>query len=139
MSGLKRGLLWFMGGFYVIAGLNHFANPDFYRPMMPPYLPWHGGLIHLSGLAEVVLGVAVLVPRTRRAAAWGTMFLLVAVLPANLHVAVHDVPLGGAAHGAGVWNWVRLPLQALLIVWAWWYTDADGAMPRAVGAAPARS
>ncbi|UCE85441.1 MAG: hypothetical protein JSU66_14030, partial [Deltaproteobacteria bacterium] len=51
------------------------------------------------------------------------------VFPANVHVALLDVPLGGAAEGLGVWNWVRLPFQGVLIAWAWWYTRpvrADG-------------
>jgi hypothetical protein len=64
-------LLSVMGVFYVVAGLAHFVRPDFYLPMMPPWLPAHRELIFVSGLAEVVLGVAVLVPRFRRVAARG--------------------------------------------------------------------
>jgi uncharacterized membrane protein len=122
MSRIRRALLWVMGGFYVFAGLNHFRDPGFYLPMMPPYLPAHRELVLISGAAEVALGVAVLVPALRRRAAWGLVALLVAVFPANLHVALHDVPIGGRAQGLGVWNWVRLPFQAVLIAWAAWYT-----------------
>lgn len=123
MSRTKTVLLWVMSLFYVLGGLNHLADPAFYLPMMPPYLPAHLPLIYLSGMAEVVLGIAVLIPRTRSLAAWGIIALLIAVFPANIHIAVHDVPLMGGTEGAGVWNWVRLPLQAVLIAWAWWYTD----------------
>lgn len=122
MNWTKRVLLWVMAAFYVVAGANHFANPDFYLPMMPPYLPAHLGLVYLSGLAELILGVAVLVPRLQGLAAWGVILLLIAVFPANIHIALYNVPLGGAAVGAGVWNWVRLPMQGVLIAWAWWYT-----------------
>jgi uncharacterized membrane protein len=87
-------------------------------------------LIYLSGLAEVVLGVGVLVPRTRPLAAWGLILLLIAIFPANVHIALHDVPLAGAREGAGVWNWVRLPFQAVLIAWAWWYTEPVGVAVR---------
>ena len=125
MSRTRRVLFWVMGLFYVGGGIVHFANPGFYLPMMPPYLPHHLELVYLSGLAEIVLGVAVLVPQTRRLAAWGIILLLIAVFPANLHIAMNDVPLAGAEHGAGEWNWVRLPLQAVLIGWAWSYTHAD--------------
>ncbi len=124
---VKRVLLWLMGAFYVAAGANHFLDAEFYRPMMPPYLPAHDLLIQLSGVAEVVLGVAVLIPSLQRLAAWGIVALLIAVFPANLHVALNDVPIGGASEGYGIWNWVRLPLQALLIAWAWWYTRPDQA------------
>lgn len=122
MSPARRAGLWAMAAFYVLAGLNHFRDPGFYLPMMPPYLPWHRELIWVSGVAEIGLGLAVLVPALRRAAAWGVIALLVAVFPANLHVALADVPLGGRAEGLGIWNWVRLPFQALLIAWAWVYT-----------------
>jgi uncharacterized membrane protein len=125
MSRTKRVLLWLMGAFYVGAGMIHFLRPGFYLPMIPPYLPYHLALVYLSGLAEIVLGAAVLVPQTRALAAWGIILLLIAIFPANVHIALHDVPLGGAEHGAGVWNWVRLPFQAVLIVWAWWYTGAE--------------
>jgi uncharacterized membrane protein len=123
MSVLKSILLWVMGIFYVVAGMNHFRAPDFYLPMMPPYLPLHSELVFLSGLAEVVLGVAVLIARFRQLAAWGIILLLIAILPANIHIALHNVPLGGAPEGLGIWNWVRLPFQGVLIAWAWWYTQ----------------
>lgn len=122
MTPIARALLWLMGVFYVFAGLAHLVRPDFYLPMMPPWVPAHLELVLLSGVAEVVLGVAVLVPRLRRIAAWGIIALLIAIFPANLHIALNDVPVFGAPHGAGVWNWVRLPFQAVLIAWAWWYT-----------------
>lgn len=125
MSAIKRVLLYLMGIFYVFAGVMHFVNPGFYMPMMPPYLPAHYFLVLLSGVAEVALGVAVLVPAYRSLAAWGIIALLVAVFPANLHIALNNVPLAGASEGAGIWNWVRLPLQAVLIAWAYWYTDSD--------------
>ena len=66
---LKRVLLWLMAIFYVVGGINHFAQTDFYMPMMPPYLPWHAALVYLSGVAEIVLGIAVLVPSLRGLAA----------------------------------------------------------------------
>ena len=126
MSRAKTVLLGTMGIFYVVAGIMHFARPDFYAPMMPPYLPAHVALIYLSGLAEVVLGLAVLVPATRVLAAWGIILLLVAIFPANVHIALHNVPVFGAKEGAGIWNFVRLPVQGLLIAWAWWYTGPPG-------------
>ena len=91
-------------------------------PMMPRYLPWHRALIYVSGAAELALGLAMLSPTLRTAAAWGLILLLIAIFPANLHIALHNVPLFGNPEGFGVWNWVRLPFQAVFIAWAWWYT-----------------
>ena len=125
MSIAKRILLWVMGGFYVWAGTAHFLRPDFYLPMMPPYLPAHAELVFLSGVAEVLCGLGVLFPPTRKLAAWGTIALLVAVFPANIHVAVNDVPVFGASEGAGALGYLRLPFQLVLIAWAWWYTREE--------------
>ena len=122
MKIVKRVLLYAMGLFYIFAGIQHFRVPDFYIPMMPPYLPWHAELVFLSGLAEVICGVGVLIPATRRYAAWATIALLIAVFPANIHVAVNNVPVFGASEGPGAIGFVRLPLQLVLIAWAWWYT-----------------
>jgi uncharacterized membrane protein len=125
MNRVKRVLLWVMGIFYIVGGIAHFTNTAFYLPMMPPYLPWHRELIYLSGVAELALGIAVLVSRLRQRAAWAIIWLLIAVFPANIHIALHNVPLSGAHEGAGIWNWVRLPFQAVLIAWAWWYTRPE--------------
>jgi uncharacterized membrane protein len=119
---MKLVLLWVMAAFYVLAGVNHFVQPGVYLPMMPPYLPWHLALVYLSGIAEVGLGIAVLMPDWRKSAAWGLILMLIAIFPANLHIAMNNVPLFGNTEGFGVWNWVRLPVQAVLIAWAWWYT-----------------
>lgn len=122
MSRIKLGLLWLMAIFYVVGGVMHFVDPQFYLPMMPPYLPLHLELVYLSGMAEIALGIAVLFPSVRVQAAWGIILLLIAVFPANLHIAFNNVPIGGATEGLGALNWVRLPFQAVFIAWAWWYT-----------------
>ena len=132
MSRTKRLLLYVMGAFYVFAGVNHFRVPDFYVAIMPPYLPWHLELVYLSGVAEIACGVGLLIPRTRVLAAWATIALLLAVYPANIHVALHNVPMAGRSEGLGIWNWVRLPFQFVLIAWAWWYTRDDEDAARAL-------
>jgi uncharacterized membrane protein len=92
---------------------------------MPPYLPWHRPLVLLSGAAEVALGVLLAVPRTSRAAAWGMIALLVAVFPANVYVYQHQALIRLPA----VVHLLRLPLQGLLILWAYLYTRPPGGAP----------
>jgi uncharacterized membrane protein len=92
---------------------------------MPPYLPWHAELVFLSGVAEVLIGIGLLVPRTRVLAAWGAIALLVAVYPANVYQAVNDIPMGNPPRPTGVFRWIRLPLQFVLMAWAWWHTRPD--------------
>lgn len=102
--------------FFVGAGANHFVNPEPYLAMMPPYLPWHGPLVMISGVAEVLGGLGILIPVTRRAAGFGLILLLVAIFPANLQVALHGWP--GTTLPA--WAlWLRLPLQIVLIFWVY--------------------
>ena len=104
---------------FIAAGLNHFRDPDFYIRMMPAYLPWHGALVAVSGVAEVLLGVLLLVPRFQVMAAWGLIGLLIAVFPANLNMALNAEQFRTVSPLA---LWIRLPIQALLIAWAYWYT-----------------
>ena len=122
MSRVKQVFLWVMGLLYVIAGTTHFANTNFYLRIMPDYLPWHLGLVYLSGAFEILLGVLVVVPSTTRLAAWGLIALLIAVFPANIHMAVHQIPMQEGAAPNPVALLLRLPFQAVLIAWAWWYT-----------------
>ena len=121
----KRILRWLMGLAMIGAGANHFVSPEFYVQIMPPYLPWHLPLVWISGVAEILLGVLLLIPKTRQLASWGLVALLVAVFPANLHMALNDVMIDGAPAAPAWALWLRLPLQAVLIAWAWWVGRPD--------------
>ena len=86
---------------------------------MPDYLPWHLPLVYISGLAEMVGGVGLLIRKIRTAASWFLILLLVAVFPANVDSAVNGAQFRGEQIAAWV-LWARLPLQGLLIVWIYW-------------------
>ena len=118
----KRFALLGLAVFFLVGGVNHFVNPDFYVGIMPPYLPAHLELVYLSGLFEVLGGLAVLAPGLRASAGWGLIILLVAVLPANLHMALNPESFPDMSRFA---LYVRLPVQALFIVWAYWATRPD--------------
>jgi len=132
VSKVKTALLWLMGVAYLFAGANHFLKPEFYLQMMPAYLPWHALLVQVSGVAEMLLGVAVLIPRTRRLAAWGVIALLIAVFPANLNMALHPDAFPDAP---AIALYLRLPVQLLLIAWAYWFTRPDQSSSKASSAA----
>jgi uncharacterized membrane protein len=119
MHKLALVMLWVLGIFFVLAGSFHFLRPGVYVKIMPPYLPWPRQLVYLSGIAEVALGVLVLIPRYRVPAAWGLIALLLAVFPANLHMALHPELFRKISPVA---LWLRLPLQGVLIAWVYWYT-----------------
>ena len=104
-----------MAVFFVAAGANHFISTEFYLELMPKSLPWHRDLIHVSGIAEMLLGAAVLLPRTRRVAGWGLIVLLISIFPANIHAALHGF------RSMPTWVlWARLPFQFLFIAWVYW-------------------
>jgi uncharacterized membrane protein len=107
--------------FYIAAGSLHFIRPEPYLRIMPPYIPWHAAMVRVSGAFEILGGLGLPVPATRRAAACGLVVLLIAVFPANLYMAMHPVE-AGAAGIAPVLRWGRLPIQAVLIWWLLWCT-----------------
>ena len=119
MTVFKALTRYLFGAFFVAAGANHFINPGFYIRMMPAYLPRHSELVAISGVAEVLLGAMLLVPRFQVAAAGGLIALLIAVFPANLNMALHAEQFSTVSPTA---LWLRLPIQGLLISWAYWYT-----------------
>ncbi len=110
---------WIFGILFVAAGIGHFVAPGFYMKIMPPYLPLHRELVLISGVAEVALGLLLLVPKTSRFAAWGLIALLVAVFPANIYVYQNRESFPQLPSFAHL---LRLPMQAVLILWAYVYT-----------------
>ncbi|HMO32017.1 MAG TPA: hypothetical protein PKE63_12230 [Lacibacter sp.] len=119
----RKPALYLLAGFYVVAGLNHFVNPDFYLPLIPPWLPAHTAINFLSGIAEVLLGIALLPLVTRRLAGYGILLLLLFFIPAHIHF----IRLGGCVSDGlcvPAWiAWVRLlVVHPLLLLWAWWCT-----------------
>ena len=123
MRTIKLLLKYSLGLSLVLAGLYHFIDPAFYLRMMPPYLPWHLFLVYLSGFFEMALGLLLLVPKYTRLAAWGLIALLVAVFPANVHMALNPQLFPNLPPLA---LWLRLPLQLVFIAWAYWFTSGDG-------------
>ena len=104
---------------YIVAGVAHFAMPKPFFRMMPPWIPAHAFCVYGSGVAEIALGVGLLLEVTRPWAAWGIVALLIAVFPANLCM------FQAAERFRGVPRWAlaaRLPLQAVLIWWALQFT-----------------
>jgi uncharacterized membrane protein len=110
----KRIWQWFVALFFIVAGANHFLHPKPYLSMMPSYVPAHAACVIVSGVAEIMGGIGVLLVVTRRLAAWCLILLLIAVFPANLDVALHGWP----GENIPLWLlWARLPFQPLL---GWW-------------------
>ena len=101
---------------FIAAGLLHFLRPESYEQIMPGYLPAHRELVLISGAAEIAGGVGVAFSQTRRAAGVGLIALLIAVFPANANMAINSDQFRSISPAL---LWARLPLQGLLIWWAY--------------------
>ena len=115
---IKLALKFLFGAGFVVAGSLHFVFPASYVEIMPPALPAPLLLVYLSGFCELALG-ALMFTRLAPLAAWGLIALLVAVFPANVHMALHPELFPKISSAA---LWWRLPFQGVFIAWAYWYT-----------------
>lgn len=105
---------YILAAFFIFAGANHFRIPELYLTMMPPWLPAHELLNNISGIAEIAGGIGILINKTRKLAAIGLILLLIAIFPANIHLAIN----GWAETDIPKWILItRLPFQLLFIAW----------------------
>lgn len=121
---IRAGFRVLLAVLLILQGGNHFVADEFMVRMIPAYLPAPELLVYLSGIAEIILGGMLFVPKLRVLAGWGIIALLFAVFPANLQMALHpeDWPeLPSAA------LWGRLPFQLVFLYWTWAVTLAKGA------------
>ena len=105
----------------VTIGILHFVDPDPFVQIVPPFLPAPLALVYISGALEIALGLILLITQLQTWAAWGLIALFIAVFPANIYMAVANVQVNGLPNNPLLY-WLRLPLQAVLIAWAYWFT-----------------
>ena len=125
-SRLRAAALLLASLFFIVAGAMHFANAEFFLAMMPPYLPFHHELVAISGVFELLGGLGLLVPQTRRFASLGLFLLLIAVYPANVHMMLH--PDQFADLGPPIGLYIRMPIQFLFLAWVFWIGKSDSAI-----------
>lgn len=115
---LKKTNVLLLSGFYVVAGVNHFVNPNFYYPLIPDYLPFHEVIIYLSGLVEILLGIGVLIEKTRKISAYLLVGLLIIFISAHVHfLEIESCVEDGLCVPEWI-SWVRLlVIHPLLIAW----------------------
>lgn len=119
---VKKVLLVVMILFYLLAGYNHFANPEFYYPIIPPYLSaWSGSINILSGIIEILLALMLIPKVTRKAAAWGIILMLIAFIPSHIYFIQKGKFQLGSFEVTSAIAWVRLlVVHPILLLWAWY-------------------
>ena len=116
---------YLMAVMYIVAGIFHFIKPRAYLRIMPRYLPKHKLLVFLSGVIEIMLGVALSVPEFTTVAIYGVILMLLAFMPVHIYMLLEK-----KAH-LGIPKWVlilRIALQFGLMYWAWYYLSIVPAM-----------
>lgn len=107
-----------MAGLYILAGINHFIMPRVYLKITPPWVPRPSLVNWLVGAVEITLGILLLFEKTQSLAAWGIILLLIAIFPANFY----HFQLAKRSGKIWVPTLLRLPVQVLLIGWAYTFT-----------------
>lgn len=115
-------LKYVLGVFMIGVGVLHFVSPRGFEKIVPPWLPNAKLLVYISGVFEILGGLGLMIPFSQRFAAWGLIALFLAVFPANIHMAVNNVQISKKKPIPAWVAWARLPLQFVLIAWAYAYT-----------------
>lgn len=122
MEIIKKGMLYVMVVFYVLGGYNHFYNPSFYIPLIPPYLStWAVVLNLIAGFFEIILGILLIPTQTRKWAGWGIVMMLIAFIPSHIYFIERGYFTLGSFTMSPLISWIRLLVfQPLLIFLALW-------------------
>jgi len=107
---------------FCFAGYMHFRRPGFFLKAMPPYVPFHMPAVLISGFFEILGGLGLILPRSRRAAGIGLIALLAAVFPANIYMAMDSTQFNSIPPAV---LWLRLPLQFVFMAWVNWSTKSQ--------------
>jgi uncharacterized membrane protein len=113
---VKKASLYIMIVFYLVAGINHFINPQFYLKIMPPWLPRHNELVFISGVFEILFALLLILPSTRRVGAWCIILMLIVIFPANIQMLLNYIQEDNPLLWVAI---LRLPLQVVFILWAY--------------------
>ena len=124
MKLFKEITIYIMSLLYVIVGVKHFTNTDFFVAIVPPVISWKEEAVLISGIIEIVLGLLLLFNQTRKLAAWGIILLLIAVFPANIYLYLSEIPrdIIGISKNQALF---RLPFQIPLMIIAYWHTKKN--------------
>ncbi len=120
------------GMLFVFTGIGHFTQTEPMAQMLPRWVPERTLLVYLTGVLEFAIAVGFFVPRTRRLTGWVAAAVLVLFFPVNIYAAVSHLPMGGHAWGP-VYLLVRAPLQAIILLWVYWFTIRQPGAARPAG------
>ncbi|HEK20584.1 DoxX family protein [Mucilaginibacter sp.] len=106
---------------YLLAGINHFVHPQGYISIIPHYIPAPVAANYLAGALEIILALLMIRPATRKVASWCIIIILGAFMPVHISMLLHAPMQVGSVHVTPALAWIRLFLQPVLMLWAWWH------------------
>lgn len=119
---IKNISIYIMSLLYILVGIKHFSDPNFFLKIMPKYLNYHLELVYLSGFFEILFGILLVFKKTRFFGAWGVFILLICVFPANIYLfnsEAAQIALDISKSQA----LIRLPFQIPLLILAYWHSN----------------
>ena len=119
---IKKISIYIMSLLYILVGIKHFSDPNFFLKIMPKYLDSHLELVYLSGFFEILFGILLIFKKTRFFGAWGVFILLICVFPANIYLynsEAAQIALDISKSQA----LMRLPFQIPLLILAYWHSN----------------
>lgn len=120
MKIIKLILAFLFGAVMILAGLYHFIKPEIFAPFIAKFLP-NKAINYLAGLLEIALGIGVFTPKFRSTATLGILLLMIVFLPLHIVDVFKENPAIGSREAA----LIRLPIQFVLILWAWFINKND--------------
>lgn len=109
---------------FTFTGISHFFFVEEMMQMIPPFVPAREMMVYLTGVLEIAGAVGLLVPQLQRVAGYALIAFLLGILPANIYAALNYTGMGSHADGPS-YLWIRVPLQILFIVWAWYFSLSE--------------
>ena len=120
MSHIKTIFCYLLALFFFVAGITHFIQDDAYAAIVPPLLPFPFMIVWITGLMEFVFAAGLVLKKFRKISGFWLAPFLLAVLPANIYMAMYNIPLGDMESSSTA-LWIRVALQfplIALILWA---------------------
>ena len=104
---------------FIQVGIMHLTRPEDLVYMIEAFIPYPYEVVLLTGVTEIVFAFGLLWRRTRKLAGWLLMAQLAAMFPANIYVAVMELPAPGGLPASPWYTWTRLLFQPVFIWWIW--------------------
>jgi|TARA_B100001093_G_scaffold305440_1_gene291405 uncharacterized membrane protein len=118
---IKNITIYVMSLLYIIVGIKHFMDVEYFVSIVPTYISWKQEAVFISGFFEILLGILLLFHKTRKLAAWGIILLLITVFPANIYLYVSEVPRD-ILNISKTDALIRIPFQIPLIIISYWHS-----------------